>query len=226
MTWQTVTILLDRSGNVIEELRKRPDSPDYSYRLLFSYDNSGRKVECEIYERGTTLTDKRHTRYSEDEKGNQTAAVTVFDGGLLNQAVFNTYDKAGRLVQKLWISTDGTALKTVYDSEGKQIKDTWYDRHGRGIREEIVYRYDDRGREVETIGYEAEGVVTSRCSTAYLSDTGIEETCEFDSPPERMVRTSDVDRAGNWVRSRMHVWDSTRQSEEYEVVIEREITYY
>lgn len=226
MPWQTVTIRLDRSGKVIEEQRNRPDSAEYSYKFLFTYDDRGREVECEIYERGKSFPEKKHTRYSEDKKGLPTAAVTVFDNGSLNQVTFYTYDDAERLSEEIQVLADGTALKTVFDHEGKLIHDAWYERHGYGLRSKSSYYYNARGQEIETISYGADGSVHSRCTTTYPSGRSIENVCEFDSPPERMMRSYDIDQAGNWIRSRTHIWRSYQQPEEYEEIIEREINYY
>jgi len=97
--YATETLRFDRSGKLIERLRSRPESTKYNYKFLFSYDDRGREVECEIYERDKSSPDKRHTRYSENKNGNPTAAVTVFDNGTLDHVTFFGYDDSGPLLR-------------------------------------------------------------------------------------------------------------------------------
>ena len=205
----TETAKLSNKGGKLTEGRRR-------FHSKWAYNSGGTLVEEEI--KGS------HRLYRYDSDGNryEKRSSSWMAGPPKTEDFQYQQEKAA----------DGSWLfKWVpkYDSAGNRIEERVFS----GTREphsRFAYKYDDRGRRVETT-YEAEGSPTKRFTYSYDEAGRIRERLEYNGSntvASRRQRGFEFDSSGNWVKSTTFVLRK-KGGKEYEEPVEvthRTITYY
>lgn len=159
---------------------ERKDYEDGSYEI-YEYDERGKMVKSMFYTADGNL--HFYTVYEYDAAGKLVKENNYLADGSSNGYVIPEYDVAGNKVKETFYNADGSysifeydengkAVKstyykadgtvdfvTEYSSDGKVIKDIWYNEEDGSISIILVPEYDSTGKVIKETGYDADGNV-------------------------------------------------------------------
>ncbi|MBV9210920.1 MAG: RHS repeat protein [Acidobacteria bacterium] len=177
------TYVYDAAGRVIEQ---RTEHSPYSYlpdRKVLVYDDKGNVVEEDGYDLQNKLLGKR--TYVYDEQGNliEEESVKLDDSKQVygNSLTKYKYDGNGNRIERATYQRDGSALRPydfrlgyyreiyLYDAKGRRIATSYIGLDEKLYRTDVT-TYDDRGNELESATYNADGTVHERKSYVYEFD--------------------------------------------------------
>ena len=198
-------------------------------KTVFTRDALGHIQEEQVYGADGSLVSRKLFRYNYDHDGNESAIVAATEGGTFVHALFSEYDARGNLAEELYVSSDGTADKSLFDVRGDVVYTARY--HSGRLMFETVNRYDPHRHLRESRVYGAEGLLIRTDQFRY-TETGIriQETSEFylSHHVGKLVTMYDLDSTGNWVKETITRWivkDGGMKPTDSVVNRERTITY-
>ena len=222
------TEIYDRAGNLVEAIIDLAHG-NSSIHYLFHHDQQGYPLEEVAIDPDGKLIYRKRFAYAWDSQGRETASVAVSDDGEFHYAEFSLYDQFGNASEQLLVHGT-TAHRSLFDVLGHVIYSAQYS-SGELINE-LRHRYDERGRLIEIISYNAEGAMTGKVINEY-DEAGLcirATTEQVHAGGKRTWMTIyEYDGMGNWIKELTS--EAAPISEEAETaqayaVQERSIEYY
>jgi YD repeat-containing protein len=225
----TTTHQFNRDGR-LTVLELKPLGQTGAVRYAYEYDAGGRLVEEATYDPDGAVAYRKMFRYAVDDEGRTSAQVATTDQGIFAQAEFAFHDRRGGLSEKLLVTAQGIAEKSLFDARGNLL---YHARYFQGrLMLEATYHYDplDRLKEGRFYGSDGQRLRTDR----YQYDQAghrIEQTSDYlrQSHLRKTVVSFEFDGTGNWIKETVQRWSNNNGAlalTETVVSRERAITYH
>ncbi|MDD5569887.1 MAG: hypothetical protein PHD97_01905 [Bacteroidales bacterium] len=193
--------IYDSKGNLIEETRLKYDG-SIVYRIVFSYDTSGRKTE-ERKSGGNDIVDKIDTykydeagrlielinlvpaismkiiyKYQYDNKGNL-ITEKKFTGERLDYEYTSTFDEKNRKIKEIKTYPAGDNIYYVtysYNINDSIIEETYFDKNDK-LTNKKTFKYDNKNQKVEECNFSGNTLINKyTCTYNQFGDKLIEST--------------------------------------------------
>ncbi|HTA62393.1 MAG TPA: hypothetical protein VK835_08055 [Bacteroidia bacterium] len=204
-------------GNVYEAVTV--DIKDHILdKVVYSYDNSGYRTEANYYKEGTKLT--RNIIYKRDEEGKLMQEIHYTPGIEAHQTYLTDYkyDSNDNLLE---VRQPSFTQKYKYDSLNRRTEYRRFFQHE--LSWTLYYKYDEKGREIESVEIDEKLVPTETRKYKYNADDLLIETLVFKGKTNKFeskcTYTYEYDKTGNIIKEISYVYGK------YTMSI-REIEYY
>ena len=189
----------DQAGNLVEAIIDLAHG-NTSTHYLFHHNQQGHPLEEIAVDPSGNLIYRKRFAYARDSHGRETASVAVSDDGEFHYAEFSLYDRSGNVSEQLLVH-DTTAHRSLFDVLGRVIYSAQYNKGE--LFSEQRHRYDERGKLIESISYNAEGAMTGKVVNEH-DEAGrrIQAVTEkFQAGKKRTwITTYEYDGIGNWIK--------------------------
>lgn len=194
LQYDSFEMIFNGDGNKVEDIWTNSDG--LNIRLVYKYDNYGRRIEGDKFTMG--YVDTKIT-YSYDEQGNEIEVNNFTPNGERSMKLIYKYDSNGNAIEEYCYFTDDH-VQYKWDSI-----------------------YDDKGNKIEQIGYNSEGQIISKKENKFDLDGNHFRTKYYNPDDSLKLKERyefEFDENGNWIKQIIFFND------EPSLMVKRAIEYF